>query len=558
MSEVFGPPDAFPAFALPIINAILAAQTRHSLFPPPANGPGDPATSAHVAVGVSGGADSICLLHALAQLAPALHLTLHVAHMDHGLRSESCADAGFVAHLAAELGLPFHLRSVSRAEIDAAGGGVEAAARTLRYAFLAQTARDIAPVGQQPVVAVAHHMEDQAETLLIHLLRGAGLQGLSGMAWVRPLDAAASGTSAGMLSSADAAPRRSVNLARPFLSVRRADIRAYLRGYDLSPREDASNQDTARLRNRVRGQVLPLLAELNPQIVPTLARTADILSAEAARARAWDNNCLAIVRVKGICVDAGPAAPQRVVLDVAKLRDLEPAGQRSALRQAAALLGLDLRQTGFERIEEVLEQVRDDMLRGGPHTFLADVAWTALAPAAHRPALLSLHRQDTLPILPTHPYLATAVQPQPLPDTGAVAASPSWTLHVALLAADHLPADWRSGEHPWRAFVDADAATQPVLTAPAPGMAFCPLGMGGRHKQLGDFFTDRKVPPALRRGWPLVLDAATGRVIWVCGHAIAHAARISPATRCVRRLEWRRGHETDSQAMEECSCCAPM
>src|SRR5690606_4698164 len=135
-------------------------------------------------------------------------------------------------------------------------------------------------------------------------------------------------------------------LVRPLLGVRRAQILAYLAGYGLSCREDATNQDQTRLRNRIRHAALPLLAEINPQIVPTLARSAGILAAEAERTAAWDRSNLAT-----LCLAADPAAG-RVVLDIAQFRALDLAAQRSVLRQAVALLGVDLREAGFERSEE--------------------------------------------------------------------------------------------------------------------------------------------------------------------------------------------------------------
>jgi len=514
-----------PGFALPIIEAVNLAQTRHRLFAQAGS------AVTHVVVGISGGADSVCLLHALAQLAPAWGLTLHAAHLDHALRPESRADAEFVASLAQSLGVEFHLRRLAEGAIAELGGGVEAAARTLRYTFLAETARAVAPPGQPPVVAVAHHMDDQAETVLMNLISGAGLQGLGGMAWVRPL--------------AEAPPGRPLTLVRPLLGVRRAQILAYLAGYGLSCREDATNQDQTHLRNRIRHAALPLLAEINPQIVPTLARTAGILAAEAERTAAWDRSSLA-----ALCAAADLVAG-RVILDIAMFRTLDLAAQRGVLRQAVALLGLDLREASFERSEELLWRIRTGDLAGGPHTFAAGLTWTVLPPSEDTPTRLSLHRQDVLPIRPDHPYLDRQRRdagPVPLPAEGVVDAAGGWTLHCASFPVDSLPADWRSRVAPWRAFVDAAAITQPVLTAPSPGMAFAPLGMGGRHKQLGDFFTDRKVPPALRKGWPLIVDAASGRIVWVCGLAVAHEARITDGTQRVRCFEWRRQLRADPTA----------
>ncbi len=151
-------------------------------------------------------------------------------------------------------------------------------------------------------------MDDQAETVLMNLITGAGLQGLGGVDWVRPLT--------------EAPPGRPVALVRPLLGVRRAQILAYLAGYGLSCREDATNQDQTRLRNHIRHAALPLLAEINPQIVPTLARTAGILAAEAERTTSLDRNSL-----RALCLAADPTAG-RIVLDVAKFRVLDLAAQR--------------------------------------------------------------------------------------------------------------------------------------------------------------------------------------------------------------------------------------
>lgn len=522
---------SYPAFAQPVIRAIMTAQRRRQILPRPGKtGP------AHVVVGFSGGADSVCLLHALSQLAPAWSLSLHAAHLDHALRPESRDDAEFARQLAAELHIPFHTRRLAAGEVAALAGGLEAAARSLRYAFLAETARSVTPADQQPIVVVAHHMEDQAETVVMNLVTGAGLAGLGGMEWVRPLE--------------DEMSARPVWLGRPLLGVRRAEILAYLSGYGLTRRDDATNQDASRLRNRIRHQTLPLLAEMNPEIVPTLARTAAILAAEAERSAESDRANLAWA-----IADADPVAG-RVVLDAARFRELGVAAQRGVLRQAASALRLDLREAGFDHIEALLWHLRNGDMSGGPHTLAGDVAWTVMATPQHEPELVSLHRSGVLPVRPVHPHLGVgwrdAVGRLALPDAGEAQVGEGWSLHCELVKIEQLPADWRGDACPWRAFVDADAVAQPTLATPAPGMAFCPLGMPGQTKRLGDLFTDRKTPRFLRSGWPLVVNAATGRVAWVCGLALAHDARVSEATRRVRCLTWRM-HDVNKAAS-----CAPM
>jgi tRNA(Ile)-lysidine synthase len=197
---------------------------------------------------VSGGADSVALLRGLldAGVGP-----LTVAHFNHRLRgAESDADAEFVRELAARLGLPFRLGGAD-VRSAAAGDNLEATARRLRYGWLAEAAREAGAVW----VATGHTADDQAETVLHRLIRGAGLQGLRGVAAEREL-------------------RDGIRLLRPLLTVARADVLAYLRDLGQSFREDATNIDPAFTRNRIRHELLPLLRTFNPAIVDVLGRLA--------------------------------------------------------------------------------------------------------------------------------------------------------------------------------------------------------------------------------------------------------------------------------------------
>jgi len=198
-------------------------------------------------VAVSGGADSTALLLALRRLG----CRLHVAHLDHGLRPESDADAEFVRELSARLGLSC---TVARRDVAAYRGrhklSPEAAAREVRYAFLRETAER---VGAQAIF-VAHTANDQVETFLLRLIRGAGPAGLSGM---KPKDG---------------------QLCRPLLGVWREEVEAFLKEHGQEWREDATNSDPAFLRNRVRHELLPLLVSLNPGVKEVLRREAEAMA----------------------------------------------------------------------------------------------------------------------------------------------------------------------------------------------------------------------------------------------------------------------------------------
>ncbi len=262
-----------------------------------------------VVVACSGGADSLALLTALHSICgagkrPFSHVRLHVAHLDHGLRAESAADAAFVRDYAATLDLPCTVGIISPAERQEWHGISEAAAREARHRFLRRVAAD---VGAERI-ALGHTLDDQAETVLLHLIRGSGTGGLSGM---RP---------------------RAGDLIRPLLGLRRAATESYCAARHLIPRDDATNRDPRFLRNRVRHEALPVLSSLQPDIATILARTADVLAADAqflrdAAERAW----------QGLAPDV---AADRVTLARADLRRLPMALRSRVLRRAIGLVGL--------------------------------------------------------------------------------------------------------------------------------------------------------------------------------------------------------------------------
>ncbi len=222
-----------------------------------------------VIAAVSGGADSVGLLRALAAIKQGGAGRLIVAHFDHRLRPESGEQAQFVADLAALLGLPFELGAgdVSQSAADD-GDGIEAAARSQRYEFLKATAERL---GARYVVT-AHTADDQAETILHRIVRGTGLAGLGGMRRARPLSAAAT-------------------LIRPLLSAFRATIRDYLAGIGQAYVEDSTNNNLSLTRNRIRHDLLPrLMADYNPETVAALLRLGEtardaqeIIAAEVER-----------------------------------------------------------------------------------------------------------------------------------------------------------------------------------------------------------------------------------------------------------------------------------
>lgn len=267
-----------------------------------------------VVVGVSGGADSVALLHVLPLLRPRWELTLRVAHLDHALRPDSQLDAAFVRELAARRRVPVTVERRDVAAICAREGwSLEDGARRVRYQFLLEVARREGASH----IALAHTADDQAETVLLRLVRGTGLMGLRAMPLKRPLE--------------------EVWVVRPLLEVWRRDLLALLTAERLPYREDATNADGRFVRNRIRHELLPLLErEYNPNMKAALSQlaeqsTSDYSYLQDAASRQWRR----IVNI---------SESETVSLLVSRFRRQPKALQRQLVRRAVQQIRGDLNQ----------------------------------------------------------------------------------------------------------------------------------------------------------------------------------------------------------------------
>lgn len=291
-----------------------------------------------IVVAVSGGLDSVSLLAALVALRPAWRFTLRVAHLNHQLRPEAAEDAAFVEQLAARYGLPVTVGSRPVAAMaQEQGRSLEDMAREERYAFLREVARQYSAAR----IAVAHTMDDQVETVLLHLVRGAGADGLSGMPLCRPLE-------------------RDCRLIRPLLACWRRDVAAFAQAQGLAWREDASNRDPAFLRNRIRHELLPLLERYNPQ-----ARSAIATLAETARA---EHELMTTLAGRRLRQTRRPYRPGAVRLGLRGLRRQPLALRRAILRLAIERVKGDLRLIGFQHWQEL-----DGLLTERPDGSIVDL-----------------------------------------------------------------------------------------------------------------------------------------------------------------------------------------
>lgn len=453
---------------------VLRTIRRHELLPP----------GSRVLVGLSGGSDSVALLHLLLEVqGEAGFCVSGVAHVHHGLRGEQAdRDEAFCRSMAAALGLPVQVERLDvRGRARAEGRSLEDAARDARAEALARAAER----ASCDRIAVGHTRDDQAETVLLRLLRGAGTRGLRGIH-----------------------PRRGATV-RPLLEVARQELRDWLLGRGIPFVEDETNMDLRFRRNAVRHRVMPVLRDLfGPAVAASIARQADaarhdeaflasLAAPLAARALRADGSG---IRIDCPALAGAPVALQRRILIEAMSRAgvLEP-----GFGHVWHLLALATGGAGEMRLPGNVRAFLE-----GPSLVLAGAAGPAeLAPGPFRYELA----------VPGSVWVPEAGR-----TLGAAASAPGEPGVDRLLAAPDRAA----------AVIRADDLARPLAVRSwRPGDAFRPLGLGGR-KKLQDVFVDRKVPRADRGRLPLVVDH-DDRIVWVPGHTVDEAYRVTGDTRTV-------------------------
>ncbi len=449
-----------------ILERIADFVARHNMFPP----------GARVGVAVSGGADSVFLLHALQELAPRSSLRLSVVHVDHAIRgAESRADAAFVQDLAARLHLNFLLHW---ADVPAIDDNLEQAARRVRQAFFA----GLLSTGSVDRIATGHTRSDQAETVLYRILRGSGLAGLSGIL-----------------------PVTQEHIVRPLLALDRAEIECWLRKRNIPWREDETNRDQSYARNRLRHEVLPLLRQaFNPQLDKTLADMATLAQDEE---RYWAAQ-----------LDQ-QALPGPQILATSDLTGCPVALARRLVRQAVRLAKGDLRQIDFAHIERILAMARSqaghDRIQLPGLDVLRSFEWIRLSPAASSP--------------PVGFDFSFSVQPPgtiELPDHSA-------RITLQILEKPGCPQACGTvvNELDWSRFTSRDGAPSGLEVRNwRPGDQYQQVGQS-RKQKIKKLFQEARVPLWERRNWPIV--TYNGTIVWARRFGAAAEFGAGPATRIV-------------------------
>lgn len=409
----------------------------------------------------------MALLHILNKLAPHFGFILHAATFDHQLRgAESAGDVQFVEQVCHEWGITV---TSGRADVSKLAHqkqvGIETAARLARYDFLAETAYNAGA----NTIAVAHHADDQAETVLMHLLRGAGTHGLAGMTLRSPVPG-----------------HTDLSLIRPLLQVSRAEIETYCEQHQIAYRYDSSNADTSILRNAIRLNVLPELARYTPQVRSTLARIAEIAAVE--------DDYLQQHVLRFTQSDAVTISTRRIAINRNAFGELHGALQRRVLIWAVTQAGMseDLSANLIVDAIEIAKRGQQGAIALLGNGFRLRVEYTLLVIESENNQVVN----QNFPLIPQGYELDIQ-----LPSVNILA---GWTLKATLTqptAGSFCKLSLPNGSHV-------------VLRTREDGDIFSPLGMKGHTQKLSRWMVNRKIPKTIRDQIPLfVIDGAIAAIV---------------------------------------------
>jgi tRNA(Ile)-lysidine synthase len=446
-----------------------------------------------VLVAVSGGPDSVCMLYVLNNLKEMLDIQLHVAHLDHGLRDESGADAQYVTNLASSLALPVTVEKSDVAELKSRRKiSLEEAAREARYRFLEGTARQ---TGAKRV-AVGHTRDDQAETTLMHILRGSGIQGLRGL---RP---------AAHIPYGD--KEDGIWVIRPLLEITRRETEAYCAAVSLQPRKDITNDQVRFLRNRIRAELLPLLRQYNADIDSALLRLADL---------AGEDTDFIDEQAAAVCNSLVTGEGRITCLDSGKLRGLPLALQRRVFRMM------------IERACGSLHDIESVHIDALVRLLFSSTGRSVYLPGG---TVVTNERSRMVVTAP-----GTAACPWPVLDSDHALNIPGETkLPGWLISATIMSENFFKDDDIFSASFDLDKAGRRLsVRGRRPGDRFRPLGMAHSRK-IQDFMVDSSIPRSWRDSVPIVYSPQ--QIVWIVGWRIDDRAKVTTATQNVLRLDFHR------------------
>ncbi|RUA03052.1 MAG: tRNA lysidine(34) synthetase TilS, partial [Deltaproteobacteria bacterium] len=448
-----------------------------------------------VLVGVSGGPDSVALLHLLVEMAAGYDFVLGICHLNHDLRGAAAdRDADFVAALARRIGLPLH---TDKRDVRRFGRchrlSLETAARRVRYGFF----KEIVARHGFTKIALGHQMDDNAEQVLMNLLRGSGPTGLSGIP-----------------------PVRDGLIVRPLIHVTRQQIMDYLDRGKHDYVIDESNTDGRHLRNRIRSELIPLLAaEYNPRIVCNLHKTARVCRSE----NQWIDQALDPVFDAAV-VDRSTS---QLAMSLSKISAHMPAVQRRLVRRAIRQVAGDLKKVSFENIEAVRR-----LAAAGTSWKTIDLPHRVRVQRMDRVLVFTREKRSLRDIPPARPEKTIAPFSYYYSPPGEIAIVEAGIRMVStILERGQIPEQFHAGDpaSETTAYLDLDKLTFPLMIRNRKaGDRFSPLGLGGTQS-VRKFLSGREKDRRKRALCPVMISA--GRIVWTIGHGIADEVKIDPATR---------------------------
>lgn len=439
-----------------------------------------------VVAAVSGGPDSMALLHLLCRMAEERPMQIVAAHLNHRFRGEEAdAEAELVRRTAGEWGIAFEEAAVDMpAYIEETGMNAQYASREKRYEFLRETAKAYG-AGQ---LLLAHHADDQAETVLMRILRGTGVSGLAGIPYRRM--------------------EENLELIRPLLRITKRELLAYCERNGVPYAVDSSNLTRHYFRNAVRLDLIPFMEKYNPRLKESLVRLADMASA--------DNDYLEAEAAKlldGVTVRAG----EGFRVERRRFRGLHVALQRRLIKLILKYSWGPWHSPEYRAIEEMLNAMADE--RKTSERIDIGAGW------------IFVREYDEVYIGPPEPERAAYRYP-----VAGFPCSMELERIGRLIRFERLEGAVTSPpQHRWEAFFDESALVLPlVVRTRQPGDRMEPVGLNGT-KKVQDIFVDAKIPRSKRDEWPIIADAA-GRILWVPGLRRSGHARVDSSTASTIRV----------------------
>lgn len=473
--------------SIKLLNTVEKTITAYGMFQPDDS----------VLVGVSGGPDSVALLHLLLILAPRFSISLGVAHLNHCLREkDSEHDAEFVASLAKKLDLPLYIYKEDVREYQHKHKlSLEEAARHVRYAFY----NNVAEKNDYNKIALGHHSDDNAELVLMYLFRGSGPLGISGMP-----------------------PVRDEKIVRPLIKLTRSEIINYLNKNGIKYVSDKTNKDIRHLRNRIRHHLIPLLKKsYNPRIIESLNRLALIMRCEDE----WIEDAINHIYQNSVL----NLKEDKIVLSVPKLDSIHPAIKRRIIRKAIEKIKGNLRRITYLHINNAIT-----LLQSGPTYGSLDLP-DRIRVSRDNDIIIFSKEKNALRRLNVKSIEHEAISFKYKILKPGLIFLKEIGMHLTFseIGIEDLPDLRRTGHNV--AFFDMDSIRFPLnLRNFQPGDRFNPLGMTGTQK-VKKYFINKKVQRVKRASCPILLSQE--KIIWVVGHRIDDSVKIQPSTSNVLKVE---------------------